>query len=69
MRTPRLDRDRQQWMFDYLVKETGRVFHWDGDDRSCRPAIKSHAQISKHVGRIAQRMERVGGGRRRPATR
>ena len=23
MRTPRLDRDRQQWIFDYLVKERG----------------------------------------------
>ena len=33
MRTPRLDRDRQQWIFDYLVKETGRVFHWDADGR------------------------------------
>lgn len=59
MRTPRLDRDRQQWMFDYLVKETGRVFHWDGDQRVLPQSVKSHAQISKHVGRIAQRMERV----------
>jgi hypothetical protein len=59
MRTPRLDRDRQQWMFDYLVKETGRVFHWDADGRVLPASVRSHAQISKHVGRIAQRMERV----------
>jgi pimeloyl-ACP methyl ester carboxylesterase len=59
MRTPRLDRDRQQWIFDYLVKETGRVFHWDADGRNFPASVKSHAQISKHVGRIAQRMERV----------
>jgi hypothetical protein len=59
MRTPRLYRDRQQWIFDYLVKETGRVFHWDGDDRVLPKSIKSHAQISKHLGRIGQRMERV----------
>jgi hypothetical protein len=59
MRTPRLDRDRQQWIFDYVVKETGRVFHWDGDVRVLPASVKSHAQISKHVGRIAQRMERV----------
>ena len=59
MRTPRLDRDRQQWIFDYLVKETGRVFHWDADGRVLPPSVKSHAQISKHLGRIGQRMERV----------
>jgi len=59
MRTPRLDRDRQQWMFDYLIKETGRVFHWDRDGRTIPKSVKSHAQISKHVGRIAQRMEKV----------
>ena len=59
MREPRLDRDRQQWIFDYLVKETGRVFHWDADGRVFPASVKSHAQISKHVGRIAQRMERV----------
>jgi pimeloyl-ACP methyl ester carboxylesterase len=59
MRTPRLDRDRQQWIFDYLVKETGRVFHWDSDQRVLPASVKSHAQISKHLGRIGQRMERV----------
>ncbi len=59
MRIPRLDRDRQQWIFDYLVKETGRVFHWDGNDRVLPPSVKSHDQISKHVGKIAQRMELV----------
>jgi pimeloyl-ACP methyl ester carboxylesterase len=59
MRTPRLDRDRQQWMFDYLVKTTGRVFHWDRDGRTLPESVKSHAQISKHLGRRALRMERV----------
>ncbi|NND50703.1 MAG: hypothetical protein HKN60_10675, partial [Rhizobiales bacterium] len=52
MRTPRLDRDRQQWIFDYMVKTTGRVFHWDEDGRELPPSVKSHAQISKHLGRI-----------------
>ena len=59
MREPRLDRDRQQWIFDYLVKETGRVFHWDADGRNFPESVKSHAQISKHIGRIGQRLERV----------
>ena len=59
MRTPRLDRDRQQWIFDYVVKESGRVFHWDMDGRELPASVKSHAQISKHLGRIGQRLERV----------
>ncbi len=59
MRTPRLDRDRQQWIFDYLVQETGKVFHWDEEGRPPPKSVKSHAQISKHLGRIGQRLERV----------
>jgi alpha-beta hydrolase superfamily lysophospholipase len=59
MRTPRLDRDRQQWIFDYLVQETGKVFHWDEEGRQLPKSVKSHAQISKHLGRIGQRLERV----------
>ncbi len=59
MRTPRLDRDRQQWIFDYFVQETGKVFHWDEEGRQVPASVKSHAQISKHLGRIGQRFERV----------
>jgi pimeloyl-ACP methyl ester carboxylesterase len=59
MRTPRLDRDGQQWIYDYIVKETGRVFHWDEEGRSLPKSIKSHAQISKHLGRIGQRIEKI----------
>ena len=59
MRTPRLERDRQQWIFDYIVQETGKVFHWDEEGRTLPKSVKSHAQISKHLGRIAQRLERV----------
>lgn len=59
MRTPRLDRDRQQWIYDYVVQETGRVFHWDEPGRTLPTSVKSHAQISKHLGRIGQRLERV----------
>ena len=59
MRTPRLDRDRQQWIFDYLVQETGKVFHWDEEGRQVPASVKSHAQISKHLGRMGQRFERV----------
>jgi alpha-beta hydrolase superfamily lysophospholipase len=59
MRKPRLDRDGQQWVYDYVVQQTGRVFHWDEPGRQLPASIKSHAQISKHLGRIGQRLERV----------
>ena len=58
MREPRLERDRQQWIFDYIVQETGKVFHWDEDGRTLPRSVKSHAQISKHLGKLAQRLER-----------
>jgi pimeloyl-ACP methyl ester carboxylesterase len=58
---PRLARDGQQWAFDLAVKDNGRVMHFQPDGRGGLPrAVKSHAMISKHVGRVAQRLERLG---------
>lgn len=60
MRKIRLQRDSQQWMFDWMVKETGRVFHWDQEGRGELPTtVKSHAMISKHLGKRALRQQRV----------
>ena len=59
MRTPRLNRDGHQWIYDWIVKETGRVFHWDEEGRELPSTVKSHGQISKHLGRQAQRLEKV----------
>jgi len=56
-RTP-LRRDTQQWVLDYLIQETGKVFHFQGDERGELPkSVRSHAMISKHMGQEAQRME------------
>jgi pimeloyl-ACP methyl ester carboxylesterase len=55
---PHLARDSQQWIFDYIIQETGRVFHWWSDGGRALPkSVRSHAMISKHVGRQAQRIE------------
>ena len=59
MRTPRLNRDGHQWIYDWIVKETGRVFHWDEEGRELPGTVKSHGQISKHLGRQGQRLEKV----------
>jgi pimeloyl-ACP methyl ester carboxylesterase len=56
----RLRRDGQQWEFDRAVKDTGRVFHFQPSGRGgLPPSVRMHAMISKHVGRGAQRLERL----------
>lgn len=56
----RLRRDSQQWAFDHAVAQTGRVFHWQQPGRGRLPtSVKMHAMISKHVGKTAQRSERL----------
>ena len=56
-RTP-LQRDSQQWMLDYLIQETGKVFHFQGDGRGRLPkSVRSHDMISKHLGLAARRIE------------
>ena len=34
------DRDGQQWIFDYIVQETGRVFQWYEPDRQVPASVK-----------------------------
>ena len=53
-------RDEQQWFFDWMVKETGKVFHFQPDGRGRLPrSVRSHAMISKHVAQTAKRLERL----------
>ena len=54
----RLTRDSQQWVLDYLIQETGKVYHFQGDGRGSLPrTVRSHAMISKHLGQQARRTE------------
>lgn len=56
-RTP-LQRDGQQWVLDYLVQETGKPFHFQGDARGALPrSVHTHAMIPQHFGTQAQRLE------------
>ena len=53
-----LARDSQQWILDYLIQETGKVFHFQGEGRGRLPrSVRSHDMISKHLGLQAQRIE------------
>jgi hypothetical protein len=57
----RLRRDSQQWEFDRTVRDSGRVYHFQPPGRGGLPeSVRMHAMISKHVGKQAQRLERLG---------
>ncbi|MPZ22248.1 MAG: alpha/beta hydrolase [Dehalococcoidia bacterium] len=57
----KLQRDGQQWLYDWMVKEQGKVFHFQPDGRGGLPrTVRAHEMISKHVGRIALRLMRLG---------
>ncbi len=47
-----LHRDNQQWIFDYVIQQSGRVYHWwTGEEAALPPSVRSHAMVSKHLGR------------------
>jgi pimeloyl-ACP methyl ester carboxylesterase len=57
---PHLRRDEQQWFFDWMVKETGKTFHFQSDGRGRLPrSVRSHDMIAKHVGQAARRTEKL----------
>jgi pimeloyl-ACP methyl ester carboxylesterase len=57
---PHLRRDDQKWVFDYIVKETGKVFHFQPDGRGRLPrTVRSHDMIAKHMGLAAKKSERL----------
>jgi dipeptidyl aminopeptidase/acylaminoacyl peptidase len=57
---PHLRRDSQQWIFDYVINQTGLTYHWWSDEKRSLPdAVRSHAMISKHLGRRAIDRESV----------
>ena len=56
----RLRRDQQQWELDRAIKDTGRTFHFQAAGRGELPgSVRTHSMISKHLGRTAQRIERL----------
>lgn len=55
-----LRRMGQEWVFDWVLSETGRVYHFSDDGRGPLPrSVKSHAMISKQLGKIGLRMQRL----------
>ena len=57
---PHLFRDNQKWVFDWVIKETGNVFHFQSDGRGRLPrSVRNHDMISKHMGLAARRLEKM----------
>jgi dipeptidyl aminopeptidase/acylaminoacyl peptidase len=55
---PHLHRDNQQWIFDYVIQQTGRTYHFQSDGGGNLPkSVRSHAMISKHLGKQAISLE------------
>ena len=63
---PHLQRDNQKWVFDWVIKETGKIFHFQSDGRGRLPrSVRSHDMISKHMG-LSAAQARSGWRRPRP---
>jgi len=56
----RLNRDSQQWVFDRTIQETGKVFHFQGQNRGFLPrSVHQHSMISKHLGKVGLRLRQM----------
>ena len=51
--------DVMQWELDRAIAETGRVQHFFSSSRKLPASVKTHAMISKHLAKPAQRLERL----------
>ena len=55
-------RDDQQWIFDWKVKDSGRVQNFAYDHRDLPAAVKSYHMIPKHMGRQGHHQEEIARG-------
>jgi pimeloyl-ACP methyl ester carboxylesterase len=51
--------DSQQWAWDLAIQQTGRVQHFF-ESRQLPQSVKTFAMVSKHLGKQAGRLERLG---------
>lgn len=52
-------RDGQQWIYDYMMKTTGRAIHFEMDGRQVPPQVKSIRMAAKHMAREGEHAERL----------
>jgi pimeloyl-ACP methyl ester carboxylesterase len=57
---PHLRRDTQQWIYDYVIQQSGLTYHWWSEERSLPAQVRSQAMVSKHLGlRALEREEKA----------
>jgi len=52
-------RDGQQWIYDYIMKTTGRAIHFEMDGRQVPAQVKSIRMAAKHMAREGEMAERL----------
>ena len=56
---PKLGKNNQQWIFDYLIKATGSSAHWEYSSGVFPVEVKQWDMIHKAVGKHAARQEEL----------
>ena len=57
MKKPARGRGGQQWIYDYILKTTGRAVHFEMDSRNLPIQAKSIRMVSKHLAGEAEHAE------------
>ena len=52
-------RDGQQWIYDYLMRTTGRAIHFEIDGRQLPSSVKSIKMAAKYLAKKAEKAERL----------
>lgn len=52
-------RDGQQWIYDYILKTTGRAIHFEMDGRNVPPQVKSIRMAAKFMAKQGETAERL----------
>ena len=52
-------RDGQQWIYDYMMKTTGRAIHFEMDGRQVPPQVKSIRMAAKYMAKNGEHAERL----------
>jgi pimeloyl-ACP methyl ester carboxylesterase len=59
MKRPTLERDGQQWIYDWMLKTTGRAVHFEMDGRNLPPQAKSIKMVAKYLAKEGEHSEKL----------
>ena len=62
MQQPIRSRDGQQWIYDYVLKASGRAVHYEYDVRDMPKQAKSIRMVSKYFVKEAEHAEKMACG-------